>query len=294
MEGHLEDISRTNYSRGDIMSSNLINIVDQTWLARPRGSEWKLFLGVNSRRSKPIASGKYKVTLNYLDNQGNVWGETYIKAVGQHYDDYSNWTAKQPLLPLAYSSAVPTFVPKPYEGRMFKDAAPGVTGLIGEVVVTTFLQKVLKLNTFNIAHLKSNHTFQAPDFCLDIHPSVISNLLKHSNRSDLINHLASSQWLEPLPLECKGRKSLSINHARAALSQIITYWRNVPSMAGCGLFAQIDILPFTVINIHLLLPKISKAQEIRDIVLGNTSIPTLSEYPTLNEFRRLIGGRLYE
>lgn len=273
-----------------------LNKVQQAWFYKPRMITWKLYFGVNTRnyrRRAPIATGQYPVTLSYLDSQGDKWGETYIKAVGQHFDDYSNWNTRQFLYPLgSATSKVPTFVPLAYEGRFFKEAAPGVTGLIGEVIDTTFFQKILRLRPFDIAHLKSSNTFQAPDFCLNIQPNKIADLLPASGNSNLKSHLLSLHWTEPLPVESKGRKDLRRNHARDALSQLITYWRKVPEMAGYGLFTQVDLLPNTAINVHVLAPKATEILNVRNIVSGNIT-PALQNNPTLDEFKRIIGVRMF-
>ena len=275
------------------------NAILLNWLQRPRNIEWFFTLGINGRR-KPNVKGILNTTLNYLDDQGEKWGETYIKVIGQHYDDYSHWNSVRHLLPIGGTAGVTPFAPHPFIQRQYKEAAPGVTGLIGEVLVTVFLQKVLNLSMFEIAHLKSVE--KAPDLCLDISPQVIANIFDNETpvRPPLQNALVSSEvsqfiWSEPLPVECKSRRGSGSRQLRSALLQLINYWRRVPSMAGYGIFAQIDVVPNTIIRFHLLAPKPNYASEVRRIITGEvsgTDLPTLPVKPTVVQFNEILGGKL--
>lgn len=147
------------------------------WLLRSRSIEWELTFGLSGSR-KPNIGGTLKTNLSYLDDQGEKWGDTYVKIVGQHYDDYSHWNNVSTLLPIGGGNSDRLFVPAPFSKRMYKGAAPGVTGLIGEVLVTVLLQTVFRLKPFDMAHLKDDR--KAPDICLDIDSSIIANTIRTS------------------------------------------------------------------------------------------------------------------
>lgn len=279
------------------MTNTGSNTLILQWLNKPRTITWNVKLGVNTRK-KPIISGSYTTTLSYLDDQGEKWGDTFVKVVGQHYDDYSHWSQVSQLLPIGgITNHLQTFVPTPFTGRQFKAAAPGVTGLIGEVLVTTFLQKEINLNPFQIAHIMSNT--KAPDLCLDIQPSTLTPLfqkkLTNTKIQTIINQLNKLTWRNPLPIECKSRRDKGSRQIRAALIQLIEYWRQIPTMAGYGIIAQIDVVPQTVINFHLIMPKPSELINVQSIILGTvsgTTLNPLSNTPKITEFNQLLGGRI--
>lgn len=270
------------------------------WLQRPRPVEWRLILGLDWR-SRPVSKGTFNTSLAYLDDQGEKWGGTYVKVVGQHFDDYSHWDAVESLLPLGGPGAPVTFVPRPFSWREVKGAAPGVTGLIGEVLITVFLQQVLRLSRNEVAHLKEDQT--VPDLCLDIEPRAFAALVRiptDSTRTDWANEQLATQieqavWSEPLPVECKSRRSIGARDVKDALRQLVAYWRRIPQMAGHGLFAQINVFPSTVLNLHLTIPAPAEAANVRAIITGqvaDTGLVPLSEEPTYTEFQDLLGGRL--
>lgn len=271
------------------------------WLSKPREIQWFITLGLSGSR-KPNIKGSFITTLSYLDDQGEKWGDTYIKVVGQHFDDYAHWNSIRMFLPIGGSGFSKVLIPKPFVRRRYKEAAPGVTGLIGEVLITVFLQNVLKLHPFDIVHLKDNPGHPTPDLCLDIQPNLIVNLFNiavHlrsiSENSRIVSALGSMSWLQPLPVECKSRRDSGNRQVRAALLQLLEYWRKVPSMAGYGVFAQVDLSSNTILRLHLLMPKHSEIQNVRDIILGNitgTLLPALSASPTIAEFNQKVGWRL--
>lgn len=67
------------------------------WLIRPRKIEWCITMGFNARR-KPNIIGTLVTSLAYIDDQGDKWGDTYVKIVGQHYEDYAHWSSYKKLL----------------------------------------------------------------------------------------------------------------------------------------------------------------------------------------------------
>ncbi len=79
------------------MSSILNNSLMHNWLIRDRKIEWELAL------------------LSYLDDQGEKWGDSYIKIISQHFDNYAHWDSISTLLPVSGNllsrSVVPSFVP---------------------------------------------------------------------------------------------------------------------------------------------------------------------------------------
>lgn len=268
------------------------------WLRRDREIEWELTLGISSRRT-PDISGKFVTSLSYLDDQGEKWGDTYIKIIGQHFDDYAHWDSISTLLPISGNLlsriVVPTFVPIPFSSRTYKGASSGVTGLIGEVLVTVYLQSVLNLGPFDIAHLEDDR--KAPDLCLNINPKLIADLFrkytdsrKATDNNNFADILERATWNNPLPLECKSRLRNGNRQVRKALEQLIAYWRNVPDMAGYGIFAQIDVVPTTKIRFHLIAPKDGEFINVRDIICSSTS--TFPKNPTYKEFNTQIGGKL--
>lgn len=243
-----------------------------------------------------------QTTLGYLDDQGEKWGDTYIKVVGQHYDDYAHWEDVQQYLPIGGGVTSPVdFIPQQFNRRRYKGAAHGVTGLIGEVLVTVWLQKVLRLAADEMAHLLDNR--KAPDICLDIEPSVLSRLIRNGDcETDLVGgnqqiaqRLEAAFWPAPLPVECKSRRGNGNRAVGDALRQLVAYWREVPDMAGYGIFADVQVVPETHIVLHLLAPKDSEALNVRSMVTGQvagtglTSLPTTVNYKVFQQF---VGGRL--
>jgi hypothetical protein len=276
----------------------LNNSIKLKWLRRNREIEWELTLGISSRRTPDIC-GKFLTSLSYLDDQGEKWGDTYIKIVGQHFDDYSHWDSINTLLPISgnlHSQIVfPTFVSTPFSFRTSKGASSGVTGLIGEVLVTVFLQTVLKLGPFDIAHLEADS--KAPDLCLNIPSKVIADLFRNYTKSEKAadnNNFADiielSTWNNPIPLECKSRLRNGDRKVRKALEQIIAYWKSVPDMAGYGIFAQIDVVPTSKIRLHLIIPKDGESINVRNIICNSKS--SFPKNPTYKEFNTQIGGKL--
>lgn len=269
------------------------------WLLRPRQIKWCFVIGL--KRKTPNITGEFITTLHYLDDQGEKWGDTYIKIVGQHYEDYAYWNAVKHLLPVG-GSITPTFVPAPFRKRQYKSAAPGVTGLIGEVLITNFFQKEFNLSPFDMAHLMDNR--KAPDLCLDIEPQLISNMFRNIQQatrlgrienSMIANIIARANWPEPLPVECKSRRQGGDRQLRSALLQLLEYWRQIPSMAGYGIYAQVDIFPETLIKFHLILPKLNEIDSVRQIITGRTEGTTLPELPiepTVKEFNEALGGKI--
>ncbi|OME30920.1 hypothetical protein [Paenibacillus odorifer] len=279
------------------MTNTGSNSLVLSWLSKPKIINWSIKLGVNTRKS-PIVSGSFTTTLSYLDDQGEKWGDTYVKVVGQHYDDYAHWNHVSHLLPIGgITNQLQTFVPSSFRGRQYKDAAPGVTGLIGEVLTTTFLQKEVGLKPFQMAHLKGN--VKAPDLCLDIQPSMLIPLIQKaknsSNKNELLNTLNNSSWHDPFPIECKSRRDKGNRQIRDALNQLISYWGKVTSMAGFGVIAQIDVIPTTNINLHLIIPKATELINVQKIILGDvrgTNLTPLPINPTISQFNSLLGGRI--
>jgi hypothetical protein len=250
-------------------------------------------MGLSGKRI-PNIKGTFLTTLSYLDDQGDKWGDTYVMIVGQHFEDYANWNSISTLLPIGGTLATRNFVPSPFTKRSYKGAAPGVTGLIGEVLTTVFLQSVVNLNPFDMAHIMGDR--KAPDFCLDIEPQLLSNLFRTSislrDRAEneaIANHLDGIAWEQPLPLECKSRRENGDRQVRSAMLQILEYWRRVPVMAGYGIFVQVDVNPITKLRIHLLIPKNNQIDNIRRIINDSRILP---EEPTIKDFNRNIGGRL--
>ncbi len=285
-------------SGGNNLSNVQNNIMNQ-WLQRPRHIEWEITLGLSGTR-KPNVKGELITNLSYLDDQGEKWGDTYIKIIGQHYDDYAHWNSVSRLLPIGGSSLGKMFVPAPFSKRKLKGAAPGVTGLIGEVLVTVFLQSVLKLNPFDVAHLNDNR--KAPDLCLDIEPGIISKLFITGNQVRpkkenilVANDIDKAVWNYPIPVECKSRRNNGDRQVRNAMLQLLEYWRQVPDMAGYGIYAQIEVNPITKIRLHLLAPKPLQITNVKKIITGNivgTRLPSLPDEPTCSKFKSIIGGRL--
>ena len=268
------------------------------WLRRDREIKWELTLGISSQRSADI-NGKFVTSLSYLDDQGEKWGDTYIKIIGQHFDDYAHWDSISTLLPIGGNSNSPivatSFVHIPFSSRTYKGASSGVTGLIGEVLVTVFLQSVLNLGPFDIAHLEDNG--KAPDLCLNIDPKLIADLFRNytdrenaTDNNNFANIIERKKWNNPIPLECKSRLGTGDRRVRKALAQIIAYWKKVPDMAGYGIFAQIDVGPTTKIRFHLIAPKDGELINIRNIICNSNS--TFPENPTCCEFNTQIGGKL--
>lgn len=275
------------------MLSQSSNPILSDWLNRPRDIEWCITMGLSAKR-KPNIKGSFPTTLAYIDDQGDKWGDTYVMIVGQHYEDYAHWNSKSTLLPIDGTIGTRNFVPIPFTKRDYKGAAPGVTGLIGEVLTTIFLQNIINLNTFDMAHIMGDS--KAPDFCLDIEPYLIGNLFRisvservKSQNEAIAAYLDNITWEQPLPLECKSRRENRDRQVRNAMIQILEYWRCVPVMAGNGIFVQVDVNPNTKLRIHLLLPKTDEIDNIRRII-NDTSI--LPKKPTIKDFNLHLGGKL--
>ncbi|KUO76686.1 MAG: hypothetical protein APF77_01530 [Clostridia bacterium BRH_c25] len=276
------------------MLSQSLNPILSGWLNRPREIEWCITMGLDGKR-RPNIKGTFLTSLAYIDDQGDKWGDTYVMIVGQHYEDYAHWNSVSTLLPIGGTHGTRNFVPSPFSKRNNKGAAPGVTGLIGEVLTTVFLQNVINLNPFDMAHIMGDR--KAPDFCLDIEPRLLSNLFRTSTperaRSEneaIAGYLDSIVWDQPLPLECKSRREKGDRQVRNAMLQILEYWRRVPTMAGYGIFAQVDVNPITKLRIHLLIPKTTELDNIRRII---NDLDILPEEPTVKEFNWQIGGKLF-
>lgn len=270
------------------------NMVLNRWLNKQKKFDVEVVLGLSGRK-QPLFNTSFFTSLSYIDEQGEKWGDTYIKIIGQHFDDYSHWDDVCYLLPISGERNFLKFVPLSFSKRDFKGAAPGVTGLIGEVLVTIFFQKVLCISPFDMAHLTSND--KAPDFCLNIQPLDLFRCLNfRSNPFDsTIFHLIKSGWSYPLPVECKSRKSRGDRQARSAIIQLISYWKQIPQMAGYGIFAQIDIIPKTKLRLHLLIPKSNEILNVQKIISSNiigTELPQLPQKPTVKQFEEIIGDRL--
>lgn len=281
------------------MSTIYVNPILFDWLHRPRKIQWELTFGLDSRR-QPNIRGEFVTNLAYLDDQGEKWGDAYIKIIGQHYEDYAHWDAVSTFLPVDGAMSNSLLIPNPFTIRDYKDTAPGVTGLIGEVLVTVLLQNVFLLNPYDMAHLRDD--MKAPDMCLDIDPHVITDIFKSAIHvrpkdenmalADEINH---ASWSYPLPMECKSRRNTGKRQVRDAILQFLKFWENIPEMAGCGIFAQVDVNPATRIRLHLLTPKASEVDNVRKIVTGmtaGTELPVLPKEPTYEQFMDAIGGRL--
>lgn len=275
------------------MLSQSLNPILSDWLNRPRAIEWCVTMGLSGKR-KPNIKGSFLTSLAYIDDQGDKWGDTYVMIVGQHFEDYAHWNSVSTLLPIGGRLGTRNFVPSPFTKRKYKGAAPGVTGLIGEVLTTVFLQNVINLNPFDMAHIMGDR--KAPDFCLDIEPQLLSNLFRTSiherDRAEneiIAAHLDGMIWEQPLPLECKSRRENGDRQVRSAMLQILEYWRRVPVMAGYGIFVQVDVNPITKLRIHLLIPRTHEIGNIRRII---NDADILSEEPTIKDFDMHIGGKL--
>lgn len=263
------------------------------WLKRPRNIEWCITMGLSGIR-KPNLRGTLVTTLTYIDDQGDKWGDTYVKIVGQHYEDYAHWNSRKTLFPIGGTPISRKFVPSPFTQRKYKCVAPGVTGLIGEVLTTIFLQNIMKLTPFDMTHIMGDS--KVPDFCLDIEPQMIGKLFRtatnvrpKSENEVIANYLDSITWDQPLPLECKSRRENGDRQVRKAMLQILEYWRRVPSMAGYGIFVQVDVCPATKLRIHLLIPNPGEIDNIRTVINDQKILP---EEPTVKEFEKHIGVRL--
>lgn len=281
------------------MSTNSINPILSDWLHRQRQIQWELTFGLDIRR-QPNVRGEFATSLAYLDNQGEKWEDANIKILGQHYEDYAHWDSVSTFLPIGGAIPSRTLLPNPFTIRSYKDTAPGVTGMIGELLVTVLLQQVLKLNPYDMAHLKAD--MKAPDMCLDIESKVISDILKSAvqirpknENKELAKEIDGAVWTYPLPLECKSRRGTQDRQVREAIFKLLNYWRHIPEMAGNGVFAQVDINPETKIRLHLLIPKETERDNIRNILTGSnagTDLPKLPEEPTYEQFMAVMGGRL--
>lgn len=281
------------------MSTIYANPILFEWLHRPRKIQWELTFGLDIRR-QPNIRGEFAVNLAYLDDQGEKWGDTHIKIVGQHYEDYAHWDSVSTFLPVGGSSPSRTFLPNSFTIRSYKDTAPEVTKMIGEVLVTVLLQQVFKLKPYDMAHLKNN--LHAPDMCLDIEPKILADIIKNAEQvrtknenREVAEKVSRAAWDYPLPMECKSRRGTQDRQVREAILQLLEYWRHIPEMSGNGIYAQVDINPVTKIRLHLLIPKESETENIRNIVTGrmeDTDLPQLPEEPTYDQFMAVMGGRL--
>ncbi|WP_042166741.1 hypothetical protein [Paenibacillus gorillae] len=262
------------------------------WLLRPINIKWNIKLGLRTN-NRSILSGSYNTNLSYLDDQGDKWGETYIKYIGQHFEDYAHWGSIYTYAPLEGRLSRK---PGTFSIREYKDAASGVTGTIGEVLAITFFQNVFGLTAFEMAHLKSSSLYQAPDFCLDIQPSQLVAFLTRHRFTDLTLHnaLTGLHWGDPLPLETKSRRQNNSggknpSQIKDGLAQLISYWKRVPSVSGYGLIMQVDVFPRTVLNLHLLIPKKNEINNIMSIINGSGTL--FPDVITIKEFERIFGGR---
>lgn len=239
------------------MSRTYSNTITNLWIHTAREFQWNVYLG---SRKNLVAQGKFNTSLSYLDNQGEKWGDTYIRNVGLHYDDYSNWDNKQRWYAIPRSSI---YVNSPYELRKYKDAAGGVTGLIGEVLTTIFLQKVMKIPPFQIAHIKQSSKIKSPDLLVEISMSDIINLLSLGGEidSNLLKKLNTCYINDPIPLECKSRR-YGATRLRDALSQLIEYWTKVNCSIGYGIVVLVNLRPQTSLDLLLLLPQSGKQTDI--------------------------------
>lgn len=272
------------------------------WFLQERKIEWTLTFGINSR-VKPNIKGDFLCSPLYLDDQGKKWGDTHIRDIGKHYEEYSFWNEVSHLYPIGGHGNTARFEISNYTNRRYKGAAPGVTGLIGEVLVTTFLQKVLMLSPLEIAHLVPSKGTKAPDICLDIQPHVLANLLRdktslqfRQSNFQLANILESIVWSEPFPLECKSRRNDVDNHMRSALLQLLSYWDSIPEMSGYGMIAQIDVMPVTRLNLYLLFPKSTEILNVKNIIqtryIDESNPLNTQRDPKLMDFKRALGGKL--
>lgn len=126
------------------------NPLYEQWLLSPRKVKWNVKLGLKTN-VRAALSGSYTINLAYLDDQGDKWGESYIKYVGQHYEDYAHWSSIYTYAPLegAISRRPGTF-----SIRKYKDAAPGVTGTIGEVLTISFFSECSWTNRIRYGSFK--------------------------------------------------------------------------------------------------------------------------------------------
>jgi len=236
--------------------------ITKVWLHLPRQVTWNLYLG---NRVNLVAKGKFDVSLCHVNIQGDQWGDTYIRDVGLHYDDYSNWDSKQRLHAIPKSTV---YVTSPYELRKFKDAAGGVTGLIGEVLTTIFLQKVLRIPPYHIAHIKQSSTIKSPDLLVQTDIANIKNLLSSSKYladPDLPDKLDIYSLTNPLALECKSRRN-NTTRLRDALVQLIDYWKAIHHSIGYGMVSLVDLKPQTHMDFLLFLPLNGKQSDILNII----------------------------
>lgn len=102
------------------MSTIYANPILFEWLHRPRKILWELTFGLDIRR-QPNIRGEFAVNLAYLDDQGEKWGDTHIKIVGQHYEDYAHWDSVSTFLPVGGLTPSRTFLPNSFTIRSYKD-----------------------------------------------------------------------------------------------------------------------------------------------------------------------------
>jgi hypothetical protein len=279
------------------------DIILKNWYAKGRKINWALHFGLE-KKSVPAITGSFYVTPHYLDDQGEKWGDTHVQDIGKYFDEYSHWFNRQRMHPIGGTDGPPHFEINGFNIRQFKSAAHGVTGLLGEVLVTILFQDELNIKPNNIAFLSVGNE-KTPDIVLDIEPSLFSNLIR--SKSDSSNYrlhkqnltrasiIDSFNWEEPVPVECKSSRTEHSGDMRKALQQLLSYWSIIDSMAGIGLFAQINVIPTARIDLFLLVPENHQKQlDILRIArrdVWNTSLVRLSEDPLLHEIKEAIGGK---
>lgn len=243
------------------MNENNGKSATSIWYDLPREFEWRLFLG-NHRR--PVTNGMFVSSLSVISNLGEKWGDTYIRDVGLHYDDYSNWESKQRLYPIHGNNL---YINSEYELRKFKDAAGGVTGLIGEVLTVTFLQKILNIPPYHIAHIKQTSKMKSPDLLVQLKKEGLINAIsfKKYNNDEILTNLVNYPFSCPFPLECKSRR-YGASRLRDALIQLVDYWKIVNSSAGFGMVALINLIPKTSLDILVFLPRDNKQLDIMNVI----------------------------
>jgi len=267
------------------MNTGYVKTTTSIWLHFPRVIDWKLYMG---KKRNLIVEGHFQSSLTYINNQGEKWGDTYIREVGMHYDDYANWDSRQRFHPIPASGI---YVNSPYELRLFKDAAGGVTGLIGEVLTVIFLQKSMNIPPYHIAHIKQTSKIKSPDFLVQINQKEIYDLISgRAPQAKILTEVSRCTIDTPMPIECKSRRN-GTTRLSSALMQLVDYWRVVNSSAGYGIAALINLVPQTSIDFLLFLPKPGEQKKIiktiqSDFISSDNKVKNFTE----KHFFEKLGG----
>ncbi|MGZ4112320.1 MAG: hypothetical protein ACXVP5_07790, partial [Tumebacillaceae bacterium] len=117
------------------------------FLTSSKPIRWRLVMGINNPLS--VAEGTFYTTLAHLDFRGMIWGESLILNIGQHHSVYEGDISN---ILCGKLEPNPT---SDFKRHKLKKAASGITGGIGEVLLSLFFQHVLELSDCELSHIEA-------------------------------------------------------------------------------------------------------------------------------------------